>query len=296
MPKARDPVCGMDVDTETAISRKLGDRTYYFCSQSCADVYTQPERELTQMKRRVVITLLGVVAAASLRIVFIFGLAGGIMLINIIPGLKVYSLAVFLVSTPVVWVAGFSIIKGAYLSLKNRAINMDVLVTAGVLAGWTYGAINAFFPSLAVSEGYLEVSIGILAFVLLGKYMEDTIRRKSAASIRKLLELKPTMARVILDGKEIELPIEDVQVGTMILVKPGEKIPIDGVVTAGYSSVDEKLITGESIPVEKNVGDEVIGATMNKNGVLSVGATRVGGDTALNQIVKLVEEAQASSA
>jgi len=104
------------------------------------------------------------------------------------------------------------------------------------------------------------------------------------------------MARVLLDGKEIELPIEDVQVGTMILVKPGEKIPIDGVVTGGYSSVDEKLITGESIPVEKNVGDEVIGATINKNGILTLKATRVGDDTALNQIVHLVEEAQASSA
>jgi Cu+-exporting ATPase len=296
MPKARDPVCGMDVDTETAISRKIGDRTYYFCSQSCADVYTQPERELKQMKRRVAITLLGVLAAASLRIVFIFGLAGGIMLLNLIGELKVYSLTVFLVSTPVVWVAGWSIIKGAYLSLRNRAINMDVLVTSGVLAGWTYGAINAFFPSIAVSEGYLEVAIGILAFVLLGKYMEDIIRRRSAASIRKLLELKPTMARVLLNGKEIELPIEDVQVGTMILVKPGEKVPIDGVVTAGYSSVDEKLITGESIPVEKNVGSEVIGGTINKNGVLTIKATRVGDDTALSQIVRLVEEAQASSA
>ena len=296
MAKARDPVCGMDVDTETAISRKIGDRTYYFCSQSCADVYTQPERELKQMKRRVAITLLGVLAAASLRIVFIFGLAGGIMLLNLIGELKVYSFVVFLVSTPVVWVAGFSIIKGAYLSLKNRAINMDVLVTAGVLAGWIYGAINAFFPSIAADEGYLEVSIGILAFVLLGKYIEDMIRRKSAASIRKLLELKPTMARVILSGKEIDLPIEDVQGGTMILVKPGEKIPIDGIVTAGHSSVDEKLITGESIPVEKNVGSEVIGATINKNGVLTIKATKVGDDTALAQIIRLVEEAQASSA
>src|SRR3972149_2882926 len=241
MPKARDPVCGMDVDTETGIKRRIGDRTYYFCSQSCANVYEAPEREFKTMRRRVAITLLGVLAAASLRIIFIFGLAGGIMVLNLVGELKVYSLTVFLVSTPVVWVAGFSIIKGAYLSLRNRNINMDVVVTAG----WTYGAINAFLPSLAAAEGYLEVSIGILAFVLLGKYMEDTIRRKSAASIRKLLELKPTMARVLLNGKEIELPIEDVQVDSMILVKPGEKIPIDGVVTAGYSSVDEKLITGE---------------------------------------------------
>jgi Cu+-exporting ATPase len=300
MTKVRDPVCGMDVDTETAISRKIGDRTYYFCSQSCADIYTQPQRELKQMKRRVTLTLLGIVAVLALRVVTLFGVVAAIMYFDIVGGLSVYGLAIFIVSTPIVWIAGFSIIKGAYLSLKNKNVNMDVLVTSGVLAGWTYGAITTFFPSLAAEQGagigYLEVSIGILAFVLLGKFIEDSIRRRSAASIRQLLELKPTMARVLLDGKEIDLPIEDVQVGSLILVKPGEKIPIDGVVTAGYSSVDEKLITGESIPVEKTVGSEVIGATINKNGILTIKATKVGDDTALNQIIHLVEEAQASSA
>jgi Cu+-exporting ATPase len=297
MPTARDPVCGMDVDTETAIKRKIGDRTYYFCSQSCADVYEAPERELKAMKRRVAITLIGVITALGLRVIGTFAIVATIMAFEVVGGLSVYGLAIFIVSTPIVWVAGFSIIKGAYFSLRNRKINMDVLVTTGVLAGWIYGAVTSFIPDLAADGiSYLEISVGILAFVLLGKYIEETIRRKSAASIRKLLELKPTMARVLLNGKEIELPIEDVQVGTSVLVKPGEKIPIDGVVTAGYSSVDEKLITGESIPVEKNVGSEVIGATINKTGLLTVKATRVGDDTALNQIVHLVEEAQASSA
>ena len=300
MPTARDPVCGMDVDTETAIRRKIGDRTYYFCSQSCADIYTQPERELKQMKRRVTLSLLGLMAAGVLKVITIFGLLSAIMLFEIIGGLTVYGLIIFTVSIPVVWIAGFSIIKGAYLSLKSRNINMDVLVTIGVLAGWTYGAITMFVPSvndqMASGVYFLEISIGILAFVLLGKYIEDSVRRRSAASIRQLLELKPTMARVLLKDKEIELPIEDVQVGTMILVKPGEKIPIDGVVTSGYSSVDEKIITGESIPVEKTVGSEVVGATMNKNGTLTIRATKVGDDTALSQIIHLVEEAQASSA
>jgi Cu+-exporting ATPase len=248
------------------------------------------------MKRRVIFTLLGVVAAAGLRVFVIFGLVGGIMVLNIIGELDVYSLAIFIVSTPVVWIAGFRILKGAYLSLRNRNINMDVLITAGVVAGWMYGAVNAFFPSIAPQEGYLEVAIAILGFVLLGKYIEESIRRRSAASIRKLLELQPTIARVIRDGKEIELPIDEVQVDDTIVVKPGEKIPTDGIVTAGYSSVDEKLITGESIPVEKNVGSEVIGATVNKNGLLKFKATKVGEDTALSQIVRLVEEAQASSA
>ena len=142
--------------------------------------------------------------------------------------------------------------------------------------------VNGFFPSIAGKyQGYLEISIGILAFVLLGKYIEETIRRKSAASIRKLLELKPTTATVIREGKEVEVSADDLQVDDIIIVKPGEKIPTDGIVTSGYSSVDEKLLTGESIPVEKNVGSEVIGATINKTGVLQFRATKVGEDTAL---------------
>ena len=297
MATARDPVCGMMVDTETAIKRKIGDRFYYFCSQQCADVYAAPNRELKTMKHRVTITLIGVIATGALRVLSLFGIAAAIMYLEIAGGLSVYGLALFIVSTPVVWVAGFSIIKGAYFSLKNRKINMDVLVATGVLAGWIYGAIGTFFPVIT-SDGisYLEVSIGILAFVLLGKYIEEIIRRKSAASIRKLLELRPTMARVLRDGKEMELLIDELQVGDVIIVKPGEKIPTDGVVTVGYSSVDEKLLTGESIPVEKNVGSEVIGATFNKTGLLRIRATKVGEDTALSQIVHLVEEAQASSA
>lgn len=297
MPKARDPVCGMIVDTETAIKRKIGDRWYYFCSQQCADVYEAPERELRTMKRRVALTLIGVVAAGALRVLSLFGIAATIMYLEIAGGLSVYGLAIFIVSTPIVWVAGFSIIKGAYFSLKNRKVNMDVLVATGVLAGWIYGALGTFFPVIT-PEGisYLEVAVGILAFVLLGKYIEEIIRRKSAASIRKLLELRPTMARVLKGGQEVELSIDELQVDDTLLVKPGEKIPTDGVVTAGYSSVDEKLLTGESIPVEKNVGSEVIGATINKTGLLQIRATKVGEDTALSQIVHLVEEAQASSA
>ncbi len=292
---ARDPVCGMTVDKATALKAKIGDRMYYFCSQSCLDVYTQPERELKAMKRRVTLTLLGAVLAGIARLAFIFGLVGGIMTLQIIGQMSVYGLAVFLVATPVVWIAGFSIYKGAYYSLKNRKINMDVLVTTGVIAGWIYGAIYAFFPTIG-GEGFLEVSVAILAFVLLGKYIEETIRRKSAASIRKLLELKPTTAIVIRDGKEVEISAEELETGDVIVVRPGERIPTDGVVIEGYSSVDEKLLTGESIPVEKNVGSEVIGATINKTGLLKFKATKVGEDTALSQIVRLVEEAQASSA
>ncbi|MBX5326943.1 MAG: heavy metal translocating P-type ATPase [Candidatus Bathyarchaeia archaeon] len=291
----RDPVCGMTVDAEKAIKRKIGDRTYYFCSETCARTYEQPEQELKAMKRRVAMTLAGVVAVAGLRVLVTFGLVAAIMAFTI-AGVSVYNLAIFIISTPVVWLAGWGIVTGAYKSLRNKAINMDVLIATGVIAGWTYGAVNAFFPTVATGgEGYLEIAIAILAFVLLGKYVEETIRRRSAASIRKLLELQPTIARVLKNGNEIEVPIDDVQVGDVIIVKPGEKIPTDGVVIDGYSSVDEKIITGESMPVEKSVGSEVIGATINKTGLLKIKATKVGEDTALSQIVRLVEEAQASS-
>ena len=294
MPK--DPVCGMTVDAEKALKRKIGDRTYYFCSESCARTYEEPEQELKAMKRRVAMALAGVVAVAGLRVLVMFGLVAVIMTFTFV-GISVYSLAIFIVSTPIVWLAGWGIISGAYAALKNHSINMDVLISTGVVAGWTYGAVNAFFPDAAAGgEGYLEIAIAILAFVLLGKYIEETIRRRSAASIRKLLELQPTVARVLRSGNEAEIPVDELEVNDVIIVKPGEKIPTDGVVVAGYSSVDEKIITGESIPVEKNVGSEVIGATINKTGLLKIRATRVGEDTALAQIVRLVEEAQASSA
>ncbi len=297
MTIVRDPVCGMDVNTETALSAKIGDRTYYFCSQQCLDVYTAPERELKAMQRRVAFTLAGALAALGLKVITLFGLIATIMYFEVVGGLRIYDIAIFIVSTPIVWIAGYRIYKGAYQSLRNRNINMDVLVTIGVLAGWIYGVLNIFvLPSAEAGTGYMEVAIGILAFVLLGRYIEELIRRRSAASIRKLLELQPTMARVVRDGKEIDMPIDEVKEGDIIIVKPGEKIPVDGTVTDGYSSVDEKLLTGESIPVEKTVGSEVVGATINKTGVLTIKATRVGDQTALSQIVHLVEEAQSSSA
>src|SRR5512139_3910470 len=147
MTKARDPVCGMDVDTETALSAKIGDRTYYFCSQSCLDIYTQPQRELKAMKRRVTLTLLGVVAAGILKIVGLFGVVAALMSIEIVGGgPSVIGVVVLIICTPIVWIAGFGTFKGAILSLKNKNANMDVLVGAGVLAGWIYGVAATLLP------------------------------------------------------------------------------------------------------------------------------------------------------
>ena len=221
MVTVRDPVCGMDVDTETALSAKIGDRTYYFCSQQCLDVYTAPERELKAMQRRVSFTLAGAVAALALKVLTLFSLITTIMYLDVVGGLRIYDIAIFVVSTPIVWIAGYRIYKGAYQSIRNRNINMNVLVTIGVLAGWIYGVIIVVLPtvlklpsSTQLGTGYMEVAIGILAFVLLGRYIEELIRRRSAASIRKLLELQPTMARVIKDGVETDISIDQVQVKT----------------------------------------------------------------------------------
>jgi len=293
----------MVVDADKAIKRKIGDRTYYFCSESCARTYEQPEQELKNLRRRVTVTLLGVISVAALRLLGLFIIAASfeaLMVFRLAGIITPWNLAFFIISTPIVWMAGWGIHYGAYKSLKNRAVNMDVLISTGVLAGWIYGAISAFLPWLETNPGqgseYMQIAVAILAFVLFGKYIEETIRRRSAAAIRKLLELQPTIARILKDGQEVEVSIDDVQVGDVFVVKPGEKIPTDGVVISGYSSVDEKIITGESIPVEKNVGSEVIGATINKTGLLRVKATKVGEDTALMQIVHLVEEAQSASA
>ncbi len=293
----------MTVEADGSIKRKIGDRTYYFCSESCARTYEQPEQELKSLKRRVTVTLLGVLSVAALRLIGVFVVAGffeALMAFRLLGIITPWNLAFFVISTPIVWLAGWNIHYGAYRSLRNRVINMDVLVSAGVLAGWVYGAVSAFLPGVEAQPGqgseYMQIAVAILAFVLFGKYIEETIRRRSAAAIRKLLELQPTVARVLKNGEEVEVPIEDVQVGDVFVVRPGEKIPTDGTVVSGYSSVDEKIITGESIPKEKNVGSDVIGATINKTGLLKVSASKVGEDTALMQIIHLVEEAQSASA
>jgi len=150
---------------------------------------------------------------------------------------------------------------------------MDLLIAVGTLAAYIYSTVVLFFPGLfPVKERdvYFEVSAVIIAFVLLGKFMEEAIKKRSSASVQKLLDLRPSMARVERDGVESEIQAKDIVVNDILIVKPGEKIPTDGVIVDGISTVDEKMITGESIPTDKNTGDEVIGATLNKQGLLKI--------------------------
>lgn len=188
---------------------------------------------------------------------------------------------------------GWTFYKGAFNAAKMRTATMDTLVSIGTSAAYLI-SLWFTFPIPRWNNLYYDVSAVVISFILLGKYLEHKTKSKTSAVIRKLMDLKPKMARVLVDGEEKEIPIELISVGDIMLVRPGEKIPTDGVVVEGHSTVDESMVTGESIPIEKKVGDEVIGGTINKEGVLKIRATKVGEDTFLAQVTKLVEEALSS--
>ncbi len=195
-------------------------------------------------------------------------------------------------ATVVQFYPGLQFYKGAYLSLKDKSANMDVLVALGTSAAYFLSLYNVFKGG----HLYFESSAVLITLILLGKYLEALAKSKTSYAIKKLMELKPSTARILRNGKEIEVPVENVNLGEILLVKPGEKIPLDGIVIEGESFVNESMITGESLPVNKKSGDEVIGGTINENGFLKVKVTKVGKDTFLSQIIKIVEEAQSSKA
>lgn len=204
-----------------------------------------------------------------------------------------------LLATPVQFWIGGQFYVGAYKSLKNKSANMDVLVALGTSAAYFYSlaeAIKTIGNPSYMPHLYFETSAVLITLILVGKLFEALAKGRTTEAISKLLSLQAKEATVIRDGEEIKLPIEEVKVNDIILVKPGEKIPVDGKVVSGQSAVDEAMITGESIPVEKAAGDSLIGATINKNGTLTMTATKVGKDTALAGIIKVVEDAQGSKA
>ena len=202
------------------------------------------------------------------------------------------NLIALVLSTPVVFYAGWVFIGGAYTSLRSRALNMSVLVATGVLAAWT-GSVALL---IAREDTFFDAATMLVTFVLFGHWMEMKSRRGTSDSLRALFDIVPPTAMVIRDGTEVEVPTADIVVGDVIRLRPGDKVPVDGVVTSGSSSVDESLITGESVPVEKTEADEVVGGSINRSGTLTFQATRIGADTALGQIIDLVQRAQTSKA
>ena len=221
-----------------------------------------------------------------------------------------FNILLFALATPIQFWAGAQFYTGAWTALKHRTSNMNTLVAGGTSAAYFYSAAVTFFEpffaplhayhnhsAFGHSTGtYFDTSVMIIALILLGRFLEARARGRASDAIKKLMGMQARSARVIRDGAEVQLPIEQALPGDIVTVRPGEKIPVDGIITDGHSSIDESMLTGESIPVEKDAGKEVFGATMNKTGSFRFRATKVGSDTALAQIARLVEEAQGSKA
>ncbi|ODB81836.1 copper-translocating P-type ATPase, partial [Staphylococcus sp. AOAB] len=205
----------------------------------------------------------------------------------------------FILATPVQFIIGWQFYKGAYKNLKNGSANMDVLVALGTSAAYFYSIYEMFKwlnHTTQMPHLYFETSAVLITLILFGKYLETKAKTQTTNALGELLSLQAKEARVIKDNKEMMIPVKDVQVNDNILIKPGEKIPVDGVILKGTTSIDESMLTGESIPVDKQINDKVIGATINQNGAIVIQATQVGNDTALANIIKVVEQAQGSKA
>lgn len=204
-----------------------------------------------------------------------------------------------IIATPIQFVIGFRFYKHAFYALRAKSANMDVLISMGTSAAYFFSLYNVFFQpatSSGMKDLYFEAAAVIITLILLGKYLEAVAKGKTSEAIKKLMGLQAKTARVIRNGLEEDIPIEEVEAGDVVVVRPGEKIPVDGKIIEGISSIDESMLTGESLPVEKKSGDLCIGATINKFGTFKFEATKVGKDTALSQIIKLVEDAQGSKA
>lgn len=252
---------------------------------------SQKDKEIHRMKVKLIISVVLAAPLALTMLVHLFGVQLPAIFMN-----PWFQLAL---AAPVQFIIGWQFYVGAYKNLKNGSANMDVLVALGTSAAFFYSVYEAiktigdpgYAPHL-----YFETSAILITLILFGKYLETSAKGKTTAAISELIQLQAKQARVIRNGEETMIPVKDVMVGDHMVVKPGEKIPVDGAVTKGSTSVDESMLTGESIPLEKTVASSVAGSTMNQNGSIEMEATKVGKDTALASIVKAVEDAQGSKA
>ncbi len=204
-------------------------------------------------------------------------------------------------ATPVQFWVGWQFYRGFWAALKHKTADMNTLIAVGTSAAYLYSLAATIFPEFFTAAGqqpkvYFDTAAIIITLILLGRYLEAIAKGQTSEAIKKLMGLQPRTARVVMNGEEVDIPVEEVQIDDVVVVRPGEKVPVDGTIVEGHSALDESMLTGESLPVDKSVGDEVIGATINKTGSFKFKATKVGKDTALAQIIKLVEEAQGSKA
>src|SRR5690625_2255247 len=256
-----------------------------------SDKKSYKEKEIKQMQTKLIISA---ILSAPLLLTMLDHLLG-----ISLPQIFMNPWFQFALATPVQFIIGWQFYVGAYRSLRNGAANMDVLVALGTSAAYFYSLYEAFrtighpeyMPHL-----YFETSAVLITLILFGTYLETRAKGQTTKALSSLLNLQAKEARVVRNNEEMLIPVEDVIVDDIVVVKPGEKIPVDGIVIKGRTSVDESMLTGESIPIEKDSGAKLIGSTINKNGSIEMEATKVGKDTALASIVKVVEEAQGSKA
>jgi Cu+-exporting ATPase len=255
-------------------------------AQALDDVTAAAQREFRVLRNRFIVAAI---------------LASIIMALGFSPFFVGKPYLLWALATPVQFWAGLRFYRGAWGALKHKTSDMNTLIAVGTSVAYFYSMTAVIAPGLfttgILEPGlYFDTSAAIIALILLGRLLEARARGQTSEAMKRLIGMQPKTALVIREGEQREIPVEEVQVGELILVRPGERVPVDGIVHQGYSSVDESMITGESIPVEKKVGDEIIGATINKTGSLEVEASKVGKDTTLAHIIRMVEEAQGSKA
>jgi P-type Cu+ transporter len=302
---AKDPVCGMFVEEKPdSIIYTMNGKKYFFCSTQCLNEFREPEKELKTLKIHVAISVALTIPIVFLSLPHMMPVQFG----HYLPMDLMYnsSYIMLVLATPVQFWVGWRFYKGFWDGIRARASNMDTLIAIGTSAAYLYSAavtiLPDFFPFKSV---YFETAAVIITLILIGRLLETRTKEKASDAVRKLLDLQPRTAKVLrptnspsgqILEEETEIPIEEIKEGDVLIVRPGESIPTDGIIVEGASTLDESAITGESIPVDKSKADEVIGATMNKTGLLKIKAIKVGQDTVFSQIVNLVEEARTGKA
>ncbi len=278
---ATDPICGMYVDEKhTELTGLRESKKYYFCSTTCKLQFEKPEREIKNLKVSLAVSWPLTIVVAVLTYALHLSFGNYIMLA---------------LASVVQFYAGQRFYAGILDAIKNRSANMDTLIAIGTSAAWAYSTVVTILPSAFPAGGvYFDTSTIIISLILTGTYMQRIAESRASNAVSALIALQPKIAHMVKGDRVIDVQIEKIKTGDLLLVKPGEKIPTDSVVVHGSSSVDESMITGESMPITKRPGDKVIGGTINSTSSLKVKAAKVGDDTALAQIIKIVQDAASS--
>src|SRR5215831_12232846 len=243
-------------ESSTEYKAQVRGSTYYFCSQTCLAEFTAPVKELRKLK-----IFVAVGAILSVPIIFL-------TYVPLLP-LQQNNLILFLLSTPVQFIVGWRFYRGAYHAIHSLVSNMDVLIALGTSAAYGYSVVATFLPGAVGVEGvYYDTAAVIITLILTGRLLEHLTKGRASDTLRKLLDLRPTVAHVLRGDQTSDVPVEELAIGDIFEIKPGERIPTDGEVVSGATSVDESLITGESIPVEKGIGSDVVGGSINKTGYI----------------------------